>query len=134
MMDFPSFQAFAVSMKHDQMVNFGYPGVGANSPLNAIYFRSSKPGSINPTACNDAGYDALIAKLESVTTDQEMAQTLHDIDKYIVQHYWSINTFPIMGYSFYQPRLKGFIGDAASGGGGVAFAMATSRWWIDNNK
>lgn len=133
MMDFASFQAYAVSMKHDQMVDFGYPGVGANSPLNAVYFRSSKPGSINVTANNDAGYDALITKLETVTTDDEMTQTLHDIDKYNVEHYWSISVFPIQGYVFYQPRLKGFMGDAASGGGGVGFAMAASRWFLDEN-
>ena len=132
-MDFISFQAFIVSMKHDQMVDTGYPGTGAPNPLNALYFRTSTPGSINPTASNDAGYDALATKLESVTTEEEIAQVMIDIDKYTIEHYWAIYVIPVVNYALYQPSLKGYMGDSPYTGGSPILAMASSRWWKDGD-
>jgi peptide/nickel transport system substrate-binding protein len=133
-MDPPTTFSYIAGMKHDQMAYFGYPGTATQNPLNAIYFRSSKKGSINPTANHDSEYDALVAKVESAVTEDDLSQTLRTIDKYIIEHYWTIYVVPSVSYILYQPYVVG-VATAGSGGGsgGTTFAMVAARWWIDDS-
>jgi peptide/nickel transport system substrate-binding protein len=131
-MDFTTFRSYVVAKKHDQMAYSSmHQTATTRPPHNTIYARYSKEKELNLTMNNDPGYDAIVQKFETAVDEAAYAQATQEADRYAIEKHWALYTFPIVTYNIWQPWLKGYSGEEATGGGGVGYAVVWARLWID---
>jgi ABC-type transport system substrate-binding protein len=128
-MDFGAFNAYPAAMKHDQMcVQGGHAGTGNTFPQNVlvVWYHSKKSFS-NYTGNNDPTYDAMSDSMALAKTEAEANKLMKDIDMYTLKQHWDIYTFPLNGYTIWQPYFKGYSGELLAQIQGAVWA----RLWID---
>jgi peptide/nickel transport system substrate-binding protein len=126
-MDQATWTALANSRKYEM----AWSGTTAStlSPQIAINSYYSKTGN-NYSVVKDQTYDDIIDKFNASSSLDDSKQLSIEADKYYLEHYWDLVTFPTLGFTFYQPYLKGFSGEY------VAKAIAGGYWarlWIDQD-
>jgi len=123
-MDYQTQQAYIKSFKHDAMVQTFFCGV-MYPPERALSLGYSK-GSINYTKNNDAYYDSLVEKFNSVKTESEAREILQSADLYALEQHWRIALPRRIRINPFQPYLKGYSNEFE-----LSIFM-TPRVWIDS--
>jgi len=120
--DESTFMNFIWANKHDQMCYATRTGM-TFSPYACFDLRMSA-NPFNQTENNDPVYENMVnAMMEKENPPVEEVQA---IDKYILEHHWSIHLFGIKDPVFWQPYVKGYSGELVQNAPGVYFA----RWWL----
>lgn len=122
--DMPTARGMFSSGKHDQMAwneEVGNPGPVTNN-LNA---RRSGDGR-NYTFNNDPKYDAILDKVMTATTLEDMQKGVIEADMYSLEQHWSVNFCSTLGPMLWQSWLKGYSGEF--GLGQVSYYL-----WIDQS-
>ena len=119
----------ARSRKVEQMIAGGYTSE-LNKPANSIQRFLSTDMNQNTGAVSDPKYDRLVADFNAATDESTAGSIYQSADRYSLEQAWIINVFPFHSYMVYQPRLKGYSGEAVMRNNWFFF---TARWWIDQS-
>jgi len=79
---------------------------------------------------NDANYDAIRNKFWASTNANEVASTMIEADKYVIEQHWLILGPETNSYAMWQSYFKGYSGEAL----GFNQKYVCSRLWIDQTK
>jgi peptide/nickel transport system substrate-binding protein len=122
-------QALGSNRKVEQMIAGGNTST-TNKPTNSIQrFLNTNRGQ-NTGAVNDPAYEKFVADFNAATDEDSAAAIFNAANKYQLEQAWIVNIFPIHSYMAYQPRLKGYSGEAVMRNNWFFF---TARWWIDQS-
>jgi len=129
-MDVAVARSYLISGKHDQM--FSTVSGMSMSPNSLLYFVDPASTSLN-FYCNqdDTVIAALCAKIGTAASPDEVAQVVHDVDKYVIENYYSVWGAPAYSYYYWQPYLKGYSGEYLDAIFGTDYYFA--RLWIDQD-
>lgn len=126
-MDPASAFAYGISGKIEQM---WYASQCGNTWPVHIVITHRLPGDPRNFAYNsDPGYKELFTQFQTAASLDVAKQTLHDVDKYVIEHHYAVYVFPSSTYLAFQPYLKGYSGEILHHGLGSIFA----RLWIDQS-
>jgi len=128
-MDLGAFFGYLRAGKHDQMYYWFEGGLGF-APTISIYWRASKGATSNFAYNNDAGYDALVQKFVSATTEEEARQIFGEASWYTLEHHWAVQIFPLAAFNIWQPYLKGYSGETLEF---RYLPFYAARLWIDQD-
>ena len=91
---------------------------------------SSAPYNFNNV--DDPVYDELCDKMSASVDVNEIKQFTAQLDRYTIEHHWSVRLFPVNIFSIWQPWLKGYSGEnmlRMGSPGGWPWA----RFWVDRD-
>jgi peptide/nickel transport system substrate-binding protein len=136
-MDPASWATFVqTSHKYDQLAfrSIGLLGRSFEPGTQLTLFQTGS--SFNYQMISDPVFDAFYAKFMAAISIDDVKQVVKDANEYVAQHHFLISLLPPVGYSLYQPWLKGYNGQyisisAVAGPSLLYFYPA--RFWIDQN-
>ena len=94
-----------------------------NVSLQSFYGTSQQ---LNACHINDADYNAMFDKFLTATTVDESKKLSVELDKYVVQHYWRVDLFPISTYTALQPKVHGYSGESLQ----ITDEIYWARMWV----
>lgn len=128
LMDDLALMPFATGRKHDQMLAFSsFAGHIPNISISS--FRTDE--ARNWGNVKDPAYDAMVDKFSAAPTLDQAKKLAIEADKYYLENKFSVDLFPIVTFSAYQPYLKGYSGESF-GMWNIPYYWA--RLWIDKEK
>ncbi len=121
-MDQGSFMAMATAGEHEQMAWWNIC-----SP-NLVSYKDFTSGSpMNLARATDSAYDELVHNVDFASNEAELQQWAVELDKYFLAQHWVITACPAVGYTLWQPYLKGYSGEQLHS----TLEQIFARCWID---
>jgi peptide/nickel transport system substrate-binding protein len=124
--DQPTYMAMGSSGKHDQMISGS--GGGRMEIWGYADYKSISKGR-NFIMANDPAFDQLADNLEAASDSAELRKWAVEVDKYIISQHWFITTCAGVGYTLWQPYLKGYSGEFLHS----TVEQIFKGCWIDQN-
>jgi ABC-type oligopeptide transport system substrate-binding subunit len=132
-MDPPSWNQF-VTVKHaqDQMAARNQASVGLNYQPFVQLGKFRTGGGSNVASVSDPVFDAFLPTAQAATTLDAVKQVMVSANQYVAQQHFVIVLPTPSSFSFYQPWLNGYNGQASifSGNYGL-LGFNGARFWID---
>jgi len=109
-----AFMDFSRAKKQDQLLWTGAACARVFPPKLGISGFYSKDMA-NYAQVNDPNYDAIYQKFLNATSVEESKQLAQSAVKYALENHWILTTFPLVNFTFWQPRIKGYSGESTDG-------------------
>ena len=122
-----------VSHKHDQM-ELGFGAAAWASEPHPWLGAFSTGHMLNSQMISDPVYDEMIkyARIDgegNPLSDEEVVRRAKEMDMYIMEHHWTVQSPMRFSYILWQPWLKGYTAESLTRFEGQQYA----RWWIDHD-
>ena len=110
-------------------LNFSFSGVNY-CPMCWLKIRAYSEAAQNPHAVSDPVFDAMADAAGAATTWEDQKRLAREADMYSIRQMWHVTLPWLPLFTFYQPWLKGYLGEKQMGGGSGA---QWARVWVDQD-
>lgn len=122
--DMATYTNIIMTAKHEGMVYTPSRETGATGmPWQTL--QNSTSFFTNPSTVNDPVYDDMVRNFSKAPDLPSVAKQCVDAQRYALEHYWKIFTFPTVSYIVNTPSLKGYSGEL------LRNQYYYARWWKD---
>lgn len=123
--DFFALMQIIMAKKHDQMVTMG---LSDDTPpyMGMRFYIEAEPS--NGLCQNDPTWEALVQAVSDSPDKESLQAACREADDYWLQQHWTVTTFPLNKYVFWQPYVMGYSGEKADSWSFRASGLP--RFWI----
>jgi peptide/nickel transport system substrate-binding protein len=114
--------------KNEQMYYYTHTGM-MMPPSFIIASHRSNNLATNWSHVNSAEYDAICEKFDATSDPSQLGSLLKEADKLTLEQHWVLDTLPAPGFTFWQPYIKGYSGEAMQWQEGYLM----SGCWVDQD-